>query len=601
MIAERELLLVSVEMLHTIDNVHLAWVDFNIPGTRATPFDIGCWCYTSRRTIPDKKNKNIFTQEVDITTLSLSRKKFLFDLIQACHVSGHRNITKFRKINVFSKIIKIAEEINCPDFLDSEEACRNFYFKLNVHFRNSVLNQKDHKHLKLACRVIDDFKNIIRLVHGRDYIYRISSNIQTIPKARRDRVKPAHDSVVFYSIKQYKGYAFSVCEALISNTPYPFRAVLNEGHYYIYPGKKITLVDLVTNYNKDSCVNFKKHDFSRSCSRLLHANWAFHCFMKLFIIITGISASEIKELEYNPEHIMDKDYVTRNFRAIKYRAKGRITTYSIESNHGVEIYKKMLALRSWILNGKEFKYLFFGFSILKNGIRPSKIIDVCRKDFEVLNGYLFPRDFEYMTPTVVRKSKSKILHALKISTNLVANNLNHSNEVNAAAYQISDINEASEEISRYWDAMRFAANKIKISLNDFDEDTSIAVGHCKNIQYPLKVANDIPFVPDCSTQYGCLYCENYVVHADEEDLHKLESLAYVLDKVINYIACDKTSIEGLTDLYVRVNYIVDVISNKNDHAKITASEAKEKVYINGILTTFWELRLQRYESLGVIL
>jgi len=106
--------------------------------------------------------------------------------------------------------------------------------------------------------------------------------------------------------------------------------------------------------------------------------------------------------------------------------------------------------------------------------------------------------------------------------------------------------------------------------------------------------------PNCRNQYGCLYCTHYFCHADEDDIHKLLSLHYVVNAVRN-TAQDSGHAEVLyKDLSIRVEFILEAIANRSESVSQLVSAMRNKVFNLGALTPFWERRLQRYEAMGVV-
>lgn len=628
--SKRECRIVLYRDIFMVEDVHLLLIKFD-NSVGAAPVDIGSLCYLTRTV----ERMNCLNEDgVKLFGLSLSRKRFIFEFIQASHIKGYRQQTFRSKLTSIKSIFSLAESLGCANFLDNQEECRNFYFQANAYYRNTIMNQSKVSGLSKANCLISSFKNIIGLVFGKEYLIKVISNIQAIPKVRRKYVKPAHDSVIVFSIKQYRGLAFGVQQALTEDTPYPFKINLAGGICNLFPSRKIKFEDLhvqhadLVSYQNLSesdlfLINSKENEITevlknhstirsleirlrsnasgRTYYRNLHANWALYCFLKLFLIITGATTSEVINLEYDDKIESQKDLICRNFKTIKYRAKGKVTKYTISTSEGIEIYERYLKLRAWVLNGKSFKYLFFCVSFKKHESIPSVLIDTTRKDFKVFKGFIFPEDFEHLTPTVIRKSKSKILHALKQSTNDVSKNLNHTEKVNERAYRLSDENEAVSEIEVYWRAMRNAADRIKIKEVCSLKDVSISVGHCECINNPKDISSSVPIKPDCVRQYGCLYCDNYTVHADEEDFHKLESVLFVVNGLLKFSAENSEIMPGLVDLSIRINYILKVLLESNDKYKIISKEIWERVNVHGVLTKFWELRLRRYEELGMIL
>ncbi|MFO8212288.1 hypothetical protein R2K36_33040, partial [Pseudomonas aeruginosa] len=99
---------------------------------------------------------------------------------------------------------------------------------------------------------------------------------------------------------------------------------------------------------------------------------------------------------------------------------------------------------------------------------------------------------------------------------------------------------------------------------------------------------------------GCLYCEHYLLHSDEEDFHKLLSLQYVINAV-RRVAPDAAHAEALyKDLSLRVEFILGALGERSDSVKQTVETVKTRVFEYGELTPFWESRLSHYEKMGVV-
>lgn len=95
-----------------------------------------------------------------------------------------------------------------------------------------------------------------------------------------------------------------------------------------------------------------------------------------------------------------------------------------------------------------------------------------------------------------------------------------------------------KELSTYWESVKASAVAIKIVEpsnvnNTFDKTTT--VGHCDDYGHPEAKVASPPIEPNCKKQFGCLYCEHYAIHADDEDIHKLFCLSYVVKAVREYI------------------------------------------------------------------
>lgn len=323
---------------------------------------------------------------------------------------------------------------------------------------------------------------------------------------------------------------------------------------------------------------------------------AFACLINF---VVGANSSELIQFIYDDAVALIKSPLKNELSAIKLRAKGREVNYPIGRGAGMEILREYLKFREWVLHGLETEYLFFQVWN-NNGVhgnpRPLEV-EFSGSFYKVVKGVFIPEDRANIPPRLVRKYKSLILHQLRHSPLLVSAVLNHSEQTNAQRYSGITVSGQSDEYTKYWAAVRKAAERVRDSADT--PGVSIAVGHCEAMDSPQK---DIPVVaiePDCKTQYGCLYCVHYLVHSDEADVHKLLSFLYVIEGVRANAPSFQFSEEVFKDLVIRINSIVDAISTRSAESALLVVAVKKKVFDLGILTVFWERRLQRYEKMGI--
>lgn len=83
---------------------------------------------------------------------------------------------------------------------------------------------------------------------------------------------------------------------------------------------------------------------------------ALKAFYILFLSNTGMNDKTAATLEWSNDFNIEKE--RHKFRNIKYRAGNKPVEFQIQSKF-LKDFKKYLLLRDYLLNGKEFEYLFF--------------------------------------------------------------------------------------------------------------------------------------------------------------------------------------------------------------------------------------------------
>lgn len=343
--------------------------------------------------------------------------------------------------------------------------------------------------------------------------------------------------------------------------------------------------------------------------RLQVAGLAAKAYASLFVMITGATPTEIDQFSYADALEVEKSPIKKELSAVKFRAGGKATLYNIGRDTGLPLLKEYLKLREWILNGATHERLFFtmpatgerlstnhGFTYLKTTFMMSGF-------FKSISGIFLAPNVRILSPRKMRKHKSLGMHTAGVSPSTVAANLNHSEAVNFSTYSEATPEQQAGEFGHFWQAMHHAAQVVRErSQKSVKSEIATAAGHCDEFSQPIPVRDfgAVAIAPNCRTQYGCLYCEHYICHSDEEDLHKIVSLQYVVNAV-RRAAPDQAHAESLyKELSIRIEFILEALGECSDTTKQLVQAVKAKVFEYGELTPFWENRMNRYEQMGVV-
>lgn len=346
---------------------------------------------------------------------------------------------------------------------------------------------------------------------------------------------------------------------------------------------------------------------NRHWHRLYLSALAAKAYAGLFLLITGASPTEFSQFTFEEAIEVEKSPLKKELKAIKFRAGGKGTLYNIGRHNGLPLLRQYLKLREWILNGKEVSSLFFAMS---------KSVQDNNKNFEVFSASSTMKKFHesisgvFLDPKVpklssrkMRKHKSNVQHSARLSPATVSKSLNHTEAVNLSTYAEATWEQQEAEFGLFWQSVRHAADVVRERSETYSGDSiSTAAGHCDDFNRP-SVSGSLGtslIEPNCRTQYGCLYCSHYICHSDEEDLHKLLSLQYVIESV-RKVNADAGHADALfKDLSIRIDFIISAIGERSASTLHLVEAVRENVYSYGILTPFWENRLSRYEQIGVV-
>ncbi|MBL4909902.1 MAG: hypothetical protein JKX78_07760 [Alteromonadaceae bacterium] len=608
---------------------------------RVNPYDIGSLAFSKREQVYSNTSQAKRPYFVELKSLKKSRCEFLRNLYDHFFIGCREHSTILYDINQFKKIINWCDGNSYENLFDSMDSARKAYvgyvseLKHQIKVSGGKVKPETCNSLQLSMEKMFD------IYFGAGKTSQIYVGITKI-KAKRIPSKPPKDNQVSYMVKTALAIAKQFKEFVISSNTFPFKLKMPDYETYVFPsngrnkntpyssscGPIYNAVDgrisTIKEYQLSSKATMSISCASRAVKnalgkleevnidsrheqRMKYATLAMQAYMQLFIILTGIYPSEIRQLQFDEGYRADKDLFKNDYRAVKFRAGGKTVVYSLGDQYGYSLFKEYLELRDWVLNGVEQKYLFFicskkGDSGKYNDTYTQLRRSDCNRFIKRLKeGKYVNKNIKNIPARAARKYKNLLLNELREDQEIAASLLGHSIETNSRDYMETTPDRQIKELELYWQAMHKSRKQIKIKFVDNDNDKSIPVGHCEDDDNPSPVQDKVPIEPNCKTQYGCLYCENYTCHADEEDIHKLLSLLYVLTEVRKF-AIDFSQADSLfKELSIRIRFILDSMKAKSDELLKLVEKMEKRVLELGILTVFWEKRLSLYEDMGVVL
>jgi hypothetical protein len=341
----------------------------------------------------------------------------------------------------------------------------------------------------------------------------------------------------------------------------------------------------------------------RSEMRRLYASIAMDAHVWLIRALTGSNLSTMVDWEISGTYSMERDSVSRNLRGVKIKARGKKVAYAF-GTIGYKILVSYLELREWVLNGEVYDRLIFSYSAYDNPVVPisasSHVSDSMRRIHRRVGKTFFDSSVDLPNVSVeMRNFKSQILHTLKVDPETVSGSLNHTQETNDKSYSRVSPDAMNEQFSVYWRSVEEARKHVR-KREGVLASTASPTGSCATYLSPSASIENPPIEPDCKRPEGCLFCEHYLCHSDEEDVHKILSAQFVIQELRAWLDSVAHAEELFAMMVERVDVIVEeVAALSEEHADIV-SKVRNRVYGLGDLTLFWEKKLNRYERLGVL-
>lgn len=614
------------------------------------PIDLGALAYTIRK--PQKSNHLAHLPWlVEKTSFMPSRRKLLVKLHDAIVITGNFETSIRANTQLYIMIIGWFDDHGYCDAFETVMKARAAYCayvgELNHQIKSVELNNIiSHTANKRQRALI----TLLELYWDNEATQEIISEIPII-KFKRFEGEAPEVAKVRFATKTFLHLARGFKEFVMENKQFPYLLKMHDYECYVFPSNSNACV---TPYAKAElfCYHYQEGRIStpkeyrlkcprkitenaaiketesskanliqvnsnpRDFNRLNYASLAMKSYMQLFILMTGVHRSELIQLEYDDSFTLEKDLLKNDFRAIKMRAAGRTVAYHLGNRKGLVLFKEYIELRNWVLNGVDCPYLFFGMA--RSGIYDDNYFQMnstsIYRVYKGTKGKFFPQSFAIITATKVRRYKTVVWNEIGVDQQVIADGLNHQLATNQKVYAVSSPDKQQKEFSLFFESAKAAAKLITarpeateyipltvVHGSDSSSTTKIGAGHCDNFQHPEAMETEPPIAPDCTTQMGCLYCEHYICHSDEEDIKKLYSLLYVSEAVRNMAIDFAHADKLLLELSVRIQLVLSQISAKSDEIKLLVESIKEDVMEHGVLTPFWDFRLQRYETMGVVI
>lgn len=603
-------------------------------GGKKLPMDLGAIAYAKRK-YANGQNQNPDNPYLVVEESFVKhRRDFLRSLMDYIVTKGYRETSVAAVIGRVRCAFNCIEEFGFSElFLKDTEQSEIVYREISKELKHQI-NSNEITPRQAEIKQ-ENIAFLIQVHYGKqvsDYIVSntVKFNGSVSVTAPRERAE------LKYSFDIYKSLAEELTSLLINENSLPFKLKMPSYTTFIFPyathrvtpycnrptdvynhemGRMVTEQEYFDK-RPDKKKSELRENLKRSNKLLEQANLdprakcrralactAMQSYQMLFMMLTGAYASEIAQLEFDGKLEFDKSLTNKSYRAIKLRAAGKPVQFDIAAG-AVSLFRKYLKLREWVLGGRKENRLFFGLKV--KDWEPVAVSEANIRSFQrrKIIGIFMPSDFEMLTSRQFRKTKSLFLHEQPdVDRDTVALVLNHSEQTNERHYMEVSPEKARDELSSFWEAAHEASRHVAQTADkgQGSKHRPIAAGHCDDFQHPHPAIESPPIEPDCRKQYGCLFCINYVCHADDDDdIHKLFSLLYVVTGVLNGVSDANKANELFLLLSARVRQILHQIKMKSLKGWKKVDEIGDRVFKLGELTPYWENRLQRYEALGLI-
>lgn len=153
------------------------------------------------------------------------------------------------------------------------------------------------------------------------------------------------------------------------------------------------------------------------------------------------------------------------------------------------------------------------------------------------------------------------------------------------------------EIGEFLGSLQKTVLEASESLQEQSHQKIIPIGLCADHGKPSPTTSTPAAAPDCSKVEGCFFCENYRLHADEEDMRKLMSCRRVLQYIV---PLNEDSIRAERVYTAIVDRIDTLLGELRRRQPQTFETVRVDIEERGQLTRYWANKIQQLHLLGML-
>jgi hypothetical protein len=317
---------------------------------------------------------------------------------------------------------------------------------------------------------------------------------------------------------------------------------------------------------------------------------AQRAFLLLFLANTGANLSVARAIE--TDGIVRASTANQKYRAVKFRANGREVSVVVPVAFMPKL-QRFMDLRRYLLGDQECDTLFI---TLHDGPDKSEAGPIHRsalaKQYE-LTRRIYP-DFPRISAPKIRVTVADYYRRTH-DGEVAAAVLGHSEGVADRHYLAGSPIDQKHELTLFFELVSKSAQKQKVvgSRKELEDSKVLEEGgKCSMFGDPQPLIEGAPS-PNC--RQGCLFCRQRVLVADEEDIRKVASAAFLLEHLVSGPMSEAEFRPLIQKCESDLKKIAAV-----GHCEVLVEKIKLDVYENGNLTKYFADKYQVFLELGVL-
>jgi hypothetical protein len=340
----------------------------------------------------------------------------------------------------------------------------------------------------------------------------------------------------------------------------------------------------------DEVNNDRKHQ-----SRVYFGELAMMAYRNLFMLLLASNGSGLDGYEdYSeiPWGNFNQESYAKSYWKFRYQ-KGRANQKKVEFKllrSDYSLFIRYLELRKALINAygkneEDCSLLFFFYG--KKGFKP----------FANQKNFLksFP-EVPHINSQIARATKSDLLLHSTNDVRLVSETLQNTPQTVLRSYARGTVRGHVKEIGGFLENLSVVVKQAVRQTSEIESE----VGECEKFEPKAIESQPKKIKPDCRSKEGCLFCEQYRVHADKIDVRKLLSYLYFIQEAEVTLSQTEQFKTYFKPVVERIESILVYIKELSaDHGRMVI-KLEEEVLKDGELSEFFERELALQEEVRKI-
>ncbi|VVM75884.1 hypothetical protein PS673_02019 [Pseudomonas fluorescens] len=332
----------------------------------------------------------------------------------------------------------------------------------------------------------------------------------------------------------------------------------------------------------------KSNDDLRHPKRLWLAQLAQDAFVSLFVANAGLNESQLRKLAWSGSYEISNSE-SAGFVVIKCRAGDMEQQFEIKKTFHKQ-FKKFLRLREYLCGECSSDYLFVNFTKQRTSSKPIRANTIHNFNCQI-RSFIDP-GHQGLTFQKLRKYKSVYLLSKNYTVGVVSAIMQNSGQTVLNHYAQAEEKLAIDEIST---TLNFV-----VSILERESKIETPSGGCSGGNPSEADTPSDQYEPNCRNFVGCIFCNEFRLHADEASVRKMLSMRYVTAERLS--SCDDLDqFQALHGKAIeRIDFIMADLVQIRPEMQSVVNKVKYEIEHQFKLSTYWGSLYGRLLKLKVI-